>query len=81
MEFPVNHFRRALRTGELKIGIWSSLPDNISAEILADFGFDWILIDTEHTLNDLRMVCSQLQAVSGGATHPVVRPPWTTPSC
>jgi 4-hydroxy-2-oxoheptanedioate aldolase len=76
MELPLNHFKRALKAGKLQVGIWNSLPDNISAEILAGSGFDWMLIDTEHTLNDLRMVCSQLQAVGGGATHPVVRPPW-----
>lgn len=76
MELPVNHFKRAIKSGRSQIGIWSSLPDNISAEILAGSGFDWMLIDTEHTLNDLRMVCSQLQAVAASPTHPVVRPPW-----
>jgi 4-hydroxy-2-oxoheptanedioate aldolase len=76
MDMPTNHFKRAIKSGRPQIGIWSSLPDNISAEILAGSGFDWMLIDTEHTLNDLRMVCSQLQAVTGSATHPVVRPPW-----
>ena len=76
MELPINHFKHALESGQSQIGIWNSLPDNISVEILAGSGFDWVLIDTEHTLNDLRMVCSQLQAVAGGPTHPVVRPPW-----
>jgi len=76
MDLPINHFKRAIKSGRSQIGIWSSLPDNISAEILAGSGFDWMLIDTEHTLNDLRMVCSQLQAVAGSPTHPVVRPPW-----
>ena len=76
MDLPINHFKRALKSKQLQIGIWNSLPDNISVEILAGSGFDWVLIDTEHTLNDLRTVCSQLQAVAASPTHPVVRPPW-----
>ncbi len=76
MDLPINHFKRALRAGQLQIGIWSSLSDTISVEILAGAGFDWLLIDTEHAPNELPMVCRQLQAVTGGTAHPVVRPPW-----
>ena len=49
------------------------------AEILADAGFDWILLDTEHAPNELPMVLAELQAMSGGTAHPVVRPAWNDP--
>jgi 4-hydroxy-2-oxoheptanedioate aldolase len=46
------------------------------AEILAHAGFDWVLLDTEHSPNELPMVQSQLHAMTGGTATPVVRPAW-----
>ena len=43
MELAVNRFKQALKAGKPQIGIWSSLCSNISAEVLADAGFDWVL--------------------------------------
>jgi 4-hydroxy-2-oxoheptanedioate aldolase len=76
MDLPVNHFKRAIKAGQLQIGFWSSLSSNISVEILAGAGFDWLLLDTEHSPNELPMVLSQLQAATGGTAHPIVRPAW-----
>ena len=76
MDLPVNHFKRAIQAGQLQIGLWSHLSSHITVEILADSGFDWLLLDMEHSPNELTMVHSQLQAAVGGTAHPVVRPPW-----
>ncbi len=76
MELPVNHFKRALKEGKPQIGMWSSLSSHIVAEILAHAGFDWVLLDTEHSPNELPMVQSQLHAMTGGTATPVVRPAW-----
>lgn len=76
MELPVNRFKRALREGKPQIGMWSSLSSHIVAEILAGAGFDWVLLDTEHSPNELPMVQAQLQAMTGGTATPVVRPAW-----
>ena len=76
MELPVNKFKRALKDGKPQIGMWSSLSSHIVAEILAHAGFDWVLLDTEHSPNELPMVQSQLQAMTGGTATPVVRPAW-----
>lgn len=76
MDVPVNRFKRALKSGERQIGFWSSLASNISVEILAGSGFDWLLLDTEHSPNDVPQVYGQLQAMMENDTHPVVRPPW-----
>jgi 4-hydroxy-2-oxoheptanedioate aldolase len=72
----LNPFKQALHSGRLQIGLWHSLASHLVVEILADSGFDWILIDTEHAPNELPMVLSELQAMSGGSAHAVVRPPW-----
>ena len=76
MELPVNKFKHALKAGKPQIGIWSSLSSHIVAEILANSGLDWVLLDTEHSPNELPMVQSQLHAMHGGAATPIVRVPW-----
>ena len=76
MEIPVNTFKRALREGKSQIGLWCSLSNHYAIEVVAGAGFDWILVDTEHSPNELDMVLAQLQAVAPYPTHPVVRVPW-----
>lgn len=72
----INHFKRAIKSGKLQVGLWSGLSSNITVEVLANAGFDWLLLDTEHSPNELPMVHAQLQAIAQGPTHPIVRPPW-----
>jgi 4-hydroxy-2-oxoheptanedioate aldolase len=76
VDLPVNTFKRALRDGKRQIGLWCNLASHYSAELLAGSGFDWLLLDTEHSPNELGMVMTQLQAVAPYPTHPVVRVPW-----
>jgi 4-hydroxy-2-oxoheptanedioate aldolase len=76
VELPVNTFKRALKAGNRQIGLWCALSNNYAIEVVAGAGFDWLLVDTEHSPNELDMVLSQLQAVAPYATHPVVRVPW-----
>jgi 4-hydroxy-2-oxoheptanedioate aldolase len=71
-----NTFKRALRQRELQIGLWSTLCSNIAAEIIAHSGFDWILLDTEHSPNELPDVVAQLQAMGRGTASAVVRSAW-----
>jgi 4-hydroxy-2-oxoheptanedioate aldolase len=79
MNVPVNTFKQALRNRTMQLGLWSGLSSHVTVEVLANAGFDWLLIDTEHSPNELPMVHSQLQAVARGATHPIVRPTWNDP--
>lgn len=76
MDIPVNRLKRALSEGRQQIGLWSSLAHNVTVEIIAGSGFDWLLLDTEHAPNELPMVHSQLQAMEGGTATAVVRPAW-----
>jgi 4-hydroxy-2-oxoheptanedioate aldolase len=75
-EMPINHFKQGIKEGKLQLGLWSGLSNNITVEVLANAGFDWLVLDTEHSPNELPMVHSQLQAITRGKTHPVVRPSW-----
>src|SRR5260221_10494916 len=76
MELPVNTFKRALRAGKPQIGLWCSLSHHYATELVAGSGFDWILLDTEHSPNDLESVLQQLQAAAPYPTHAAVRVPW-----
>jgi len=76
MELPVNAFKRALKAGKIQIGLWCSLSHHYATELVAGSGFDWILLDTEHSPNDLESVLQQLQAAAPYPTHAVVRVPW-----
>ena len=76
MTVPINRFKQGLRQGEMQYGLWSGLSSHITVELLANAGFDWLLLDTEHSPNELPMVHCQLQAIERGVAHPIVRPPW-----
>jgi 4-hydroxy-2-oxoheptanedioate aldolase len=76
MDLPVNRFKHALKNGKPQIGIWSSLCSHVAVEALADAGFDWVLLDTEHSPNELPMIQNQLDAMLAGTTEPIVRPAW-----
>ncbi len=76
MELTRNNFKKAIAEGRVQIGLWSSLCSNIGAEVLADAGFDWILLDGEHSPNDVPSTMSQMQALVGGTASPIVRPAW-----
>lgn len=76
MDITPNAFKRALAQGKTQIGLWSSLCSNIGAEIVAESGFDWILLDTEHSPNEIPILVTQLQAMMRGTATPIVRPAW-----
>src|ERR1051325_4844099 len=76
MELPRNAFKQALRAGQAQIGLWSSLSSNYSVEVIAGAGFDWLLLDMEHSPNDLESLLAQLQAAAPYGTHPVAPVPW-----
>ena len=79
MDLPRNAFKAALARGELQIGLWSSLCSPIVAEIIGQSGFNWILVDTEHSPNEPPAVLAQLQAMQAGTATPIVRPAWNDP--
>ena len=48
---PPNRFKRALAEGKPQIGLWLSLASPAATEVTAGAGFDWLLIDMEHSPN------------------------------
>jgi 4-hydroxy-2-oxoheptanedioate aldolase len=74
MQLPQNAFKRAILAGRQQIGLWCSLPGAYAAEAMAGAGFDWMLLDTEHSPGDPLTVLAQLQAVAPYPVTPIVRP-------
>ena len=76
METRKNTFKSALAAGDLQIGLWASSCSNIIVEVLAGSHPDWILLDTEHSANELPNLVSQMQAINGSTASAIVRPAW-----
>lgn len=77
---PTNRFKQALSRRRPQFGLFLGMASPISAEVLATCGYDFLLIDAEHGVNDTRSIQTQLQAM---APHPVeclVRPANHDPS-
>lgn len=70
-----NKFKTALADKRQQIGFWLSLANATTAEVCATADFDWLLLDGEHSPNDVRATLEQLRAVAPYRSHPVVRPP------
>jgi 4-hydroxy-2-oxoheptanedioate aldolase len=76
MHTPVNPFKQALAQKRPQIGLWLGLADHYATEICAGAGFDWLLIDGEHSPNDLRSILQQAQVIAGYPdSHAIARVP------
>jgi 2-dehydro-3-deoxyglucarate aldolase len=71
-----NTFRQRVVANEKVFGCWLSLASNLATELVGYAGFDWLLLDSEHTPNDLQSLHTQLLALKDSPSAPVVRPPW-----
>lgn len=76
MDLPKNLFKAAIAEGRAQIGIWCWIPGPDNAEAIATCGFDWMVVDTEHTTTSLDTVKAMLQAAAPYPTHVIVRPGW-----
>lgn len=76
MNLPTNPFKQALQGKQPQIGLWLGLADHYAVEICAGAGFDWLLIDGEHSPNDLRSVLQQAQVIAAyPGSHAIARVP------
>ncbi|MFM2486023.1 2-dehydro-3-deoxyglucarate aldolase [Celerinatantimonas yamalensis] len=69
-----NRLRDKLKARERLIGCWSALANPISTEILGMAGFDWLLLDLEHSTNEYSDLIPQLMALKTSTSAPIVRP-------
>lgn len=75
MQERPNPLKAALPSGRPELGLWCSLASALTTEVVAGSGAGWLLIDGEHSPNDLRTIMAQLQVLGGFAGEGVVRLP------
>jgi len=74
----MNPFKQLLqhRRARPPVGTWIMSASPLVAEAVGCAGFDWGVVDMEHTPLDLMNVVHLLQALAGTPMVPVLRVPW-----
>ncbi len=74
-----NHVKELLRRGEPTLGAWLNIPGTSSARIMAQLGFDWLLIDMEHTAHNPSLMADMVATIAdAGTSAPFVRIPYNS---
>ena len=68
-----NTLRKRIKAGELTIGSWITIGHPNVAEILANAGFDWLVIDIEHNPIDISMVQTLITTIQSKGVAAFVR--------
>lgn len=68
-----------LKSGKPSIGSWMSMAHPSIAEILSMAGYDWVVIETEHTAIDVSEVLRLVIAIEQRGSVPLVRLAWVDP--
>lgn len=75
-ELYTNTVKEKLKKKGRVSAAWLHLASNVSAEIMANAGFDVLVIDAEHSPVDYQTVLSMCQAIKGTESIPIARAPW-----
>lgn len=74
-----NHVKDQLRRGEPSLGAWLNLPDTSATRIMARLGFDWLLVDMEHSAQNAVLMAEMVATVvDAGVSAPLVRIPYNS---
>ena len=68
-----NRLKELLESGKPAIGTLVQVPSAPVVEILAQAGFDWLMIDAEHGPIDVETLHAMIRATSGTNATPTVR--------
>lgn len=68
-----NHLKRKLAAGTPVYGLIASIPAPVSVELIAEAGFDFVIIDTEHVLINPETVENMIRVAESYALTPLVR--------
>ncbi|CAN7736503.1 MULTISPECIES: HpcH/HpaI aldolase family protein [unclassified Caballeronia] len=74
-----NRVRTLLTDSKPVLNGWLMLPSSLSAELMAQAGFDSLTVDMQHGMIDFPCALSMLTAISTTSVTPIVRVPWLDP--
>src|SRR5271170_1427517 len=66
-------FKKELRAGAPKLGLFVNSHSATIAEQLAHSGYDWLLVDTQHGPMDHQNLSAMLGGISSGGAKSLVR--------
>jgi 4-hydroxy-2-oxoheptanedioate aldolase len=66
-------FKKQLRAGQPKMGLFLNSHSPTIAEQLAHSGYDWLLVDTQHGPMGFEKLSAMLSGISGGGAKSLVR--------
>ncbi len=71
-----NHVKEKLKRGEPALGAWLNLPSISAARVMARLGFDWLLVDMEHSAHNPVLMADMVATIAdAGTCAPIVRVP------
>jgi 4-hydroxy-2-oxoheptanedioate aldolase len=71
-----NHVKQKLKQGELALGAWLNFPDSATARVMAQLGFDWLVVDMEHSAQTPTLMAEMVATIADARTcAPLVRVP------
>ncbi len=76
MKIRTNPLIDALQKGQPSVGSWLSLCSPVAAETMACVGWDWLLVDVEHSLVGFETMVNCFRASQLGGAVPLARVPW-----
>ena len=65
--------KEKIRNGELTVGSWITLGNTAIAEILANAGYDWLVVDLEHTTISIEQAGELIRIINLAGVTPLVR--------
>jgi len=65
-----------LRSGQVSVGSWLSLCSPVAAETMAAMGWDWLVVDAEHSPVGFETMVNCFRAAQLGGAVPMARIPW-----
>lgn len=74
-----NRVRQIWEAGGAVINGWCGIPSNFGAELMANMGWDSLVIDCQHGVIDYQTMVGMLQGISTTNVTPMVRVPWNDP--
>ena len=65
--------KQKLKNNELTIGSWIMMADSMSVEVMALAGFEWLVVDIEHTPIDMETVKTLIITIQANGMKALVR--------
>jgi 4-hydroxy-2-oxoheptanedioate aldolase len=76
VKIKTNPVTDKLRGGQPTVGSWVSLCSPVAAETMAGIGWDWLVVDVEHSLVGFDTMVNCFRAIQLGGAVPMARVPW-----